>query len=173
MKRDGNFAQWLIGIIFTILGTIFVGISVLLFLYEMRSPIGTELFGHLMSFIFCVIGIPFLLIGIGFLVYCVRKKKQKQKLLETGKQIRAAVTGYEINYNVSVNGRHPIRLNCEYRDPYTGSVILYRSGNCWNPGEGYVGQSAAIYVDSGNPRKYYVDIDSIPLYGGANVIDYR
>ncbi len=173
MKRDGNLAQWIIGIIFAILGAIFVGIGVALFVYEMRVPIGTELFGHMMSFIFGVIGLPFLFIGIGFLIYCIRKKKQTQMLLETGQQIWATVTGYEVNVNVSVNGRHPIRLNCEYRDPYTGSVILYRSGNCWNPGEGYVGQSAAIYVNPNHPREYYVDTDSIPLYGGANVIDYR
>ncbi|GEM_PF-3367030 len=138
--------------------------------YEIR-PAGLEL--HFMSLLFAGLGTSFVLIGCGFLIYCVVVRKRIQRLVKEGRKIEATITGYRVNRNVRVNGRCPIQLQCEYQDLLTEQKVLYRSGNCWEEPQHLQNQQVTIYVDYNYPNKYYVDLDSIQQERDMQVLDYR
>lgn len=130
---------------------------------------------YLPTFILCVVGIPFTVMGIVFLLVAVRRKKKKQYLMQNGRKIFAEVTGGSRNYYYEVNGRHPWKLECKYDDPSTGAVYLFASGNIRTDPQFYVGQQVAVYVDGENYKKYYVDVESLisSQNSGTHVYDYR
>lgn len=130
------------------------------------------------TFILCIVGLPFLLIGIGFMIALARGDNKKKRLMTAGKKIYAEVTGGNVNYNYRVNGRNPFRLECQYTEPYTGEVYLFSSGNTWLEPDMYIGRQVAVYVDKTDCSKYYVDVDSLTAANAlndsqANIYDYR
>lgn len=130
----------------------------------------TELL-YLPAFVLCCVGLPFLLIGGFFIFLSYRKKRKKQRLMQTGRRLPAEVTGSRMNFNYTVNGRHPYQLECRYTDPATGAVYLFCSYNIWIDPELYVGQQVMVYADPADYGKYYVDVDS--LQSERAVYDYR
>lgn len=130
------------------------------------------------TLILCIIGLPFLLVGIGFMIALVRSGNKKKKLMANGKKLYTEVTGGSQNFNYTVNGRHPYKLECQYTDPYTGAVYLYSSGNVWIDPNLYIGRQVAVYVDPADFSKYYVDVDSLNEANAlndtqANIYDFR
>lgn len=130
---------------------------------------------YLSTFIFCIVGVPFVVMGIVFLLVVVRRKKKQQYLMQNGRKIFAEVTGGSRNYHYDVNGKHPWKLECKYDDPSTGAVYLFASGNIWTDPQFYVGQQIAVYVEGENYKKYYVDVESLisSQNSGTHVYDYR
>lgn len=126
---------------------------------------------YLPTLVLCCVGLPFLLIGGFFIFLFYRKKRKKQRLMQTGRRLPAEVTGSRMNFNYTVNGRHPYQLECRYTDPATGAVYLFSSYNIWTDPELYVGQQVMVYVDPADYGKYYVDVDS--LQSEYAVYDYR
>lgn len=127
---------------------------------------------YLGTYISCIVGAPFLVIGAVFLVIVIKKSSRKKKLMSTGRRVYAEVTGGLMNYNYTVNGRHPYKLECRYTDETTGMTIFCSSGNIWADPELYVGQQVTVWVDPADLSKYYVDVESL-LNTDNNVRDYR
>ncbi len=141
---------------------------------ENPTKVRTEMLLFLTTYILGGISIPFLIIGIVFLLVLRAKKKKKRELLQNGRMIEAEVTGGQINYNVRVNNRHPWKLECKYEDTFTGATYLFSSNNMWKDPFLYVGQSVKVYIDRENPRKYYVDLDGLKeLETEVQIFDYR
>lgn len=141
---------------------------------ENPTKVRTEMLLFLITYILCGVSIPFLIMGIVFLLVLKAKQNKKQNLLQNGRMVEAVVTGGQINYNVQVNNRHPWKLECKYEDPYTGATYLFSSNNIWKDPFLYVGQSVKVYMDRENPRKYYVDVDSLEeLETEVQIFDYR
>ncbi len=126
---------------------------------------------YLPSIILGVIGLPFLIIGIVFIIIGYRGRRKKKQLLQTGRKIYAEVTGGRLVQNYTVNGRHPYKLECTYTDIATGAVYMFSSGNIWLDPHIYIGQQISVYVDPGDYKKHYVDVDS--LHNTVEVYDYR
>ena len=134
----------------------------------------TEMLLFLPSLIFGIVGLPILIVGAVFLIILKSKKRKKQMLLKNGKAVDAVVTGGQKNYNLTVNGKHPWKLECKYEDIYSGETYLYSSYNVWKDPALYIGQNVRVYVDRNNPKKYYVDVDSLRTeQNGSRVFDYR
>lgn len=125
----------------------------------------------LQSFILSIVGLPFLIIGIVFLIIVRRRSKTKKLLIQTGRKIYAKVTGGEMVYNYMVNNRHPFKLECTYTDFGTGAVYLFSSRNMWLDPNFYIGQQIEVYVNPDNYKKYYVNVDS--LQKAVEVYDFR
>lgn len=141
---------------------------------ENPENVRTEMLLFLPTFILSVVGTPFLIIGTVFGCIVWRKNKKKKDLLQNGRVVEAVVTGGRMNYNMRVNGRHPWKMECKYEDTYTGATYLYSSYNIWKDPFLYIGQIVKVYVDRENPRKYYVDVDSLFSEQHDNkIFDYR
>lgn len=127
------------------------------------------------TFILCIVGAPFVVIGVVFIMVAAGLKKKKQYLMQHGRKIFAEVTGGRMNINYAVNGRHPWKWECKYDDPFTGAVYLFSSGNIWTDPQLYIGQQVAVYVEGENYKKHYVDVESLlsAENNGARVYDYR
>lgn len=134
----------------------------------------TEMLLFLPTLILSVVGASFLIVGGVFFLIVGIKSRKKKDLLQNGRVVEATVTGGQMNYSMSVNGRHPWKLECKYEDTYTGATYLYSSYNIWKDPFLYMGQIVKVYVDRENPRKYYVDVDSLSAEQNDNaVFDYR
>lgn len=105
-------------------------------------------------------GLLFLILGLIFLGIGIKRNNAVKRVLETGKQITARITGVELNYSVRINRRHPYIIICEYEDAFSGKIHVFKSDSILhNPGD-VVGESVTVLVDRDNWDTYYVDTDS-------------
>lgn len=110
----------------------------------------------ILSIIFGAIGICFIIVGIIFFFVEKCSKKKKDYLLENGLSVTATVIHFEVNRNVSVNGRHPYKLEVEYDDGL--NIHRFRSDNVWeNVTSDCIGETVKVYYEPNNMNKYYVD----------------
>lgn len=115
-------------------------------------------FGVLMLGLF---GIVFACVGLIPTLISAKKSSNNQRLMQSGTKLEAKVVGFDYNENFSVNGRHPYIIEVESLFE-TGERCRFLSGNVWEPlGEEILGRSADVYLEPGNPDKYFVDVDSI------------
>ncbi|MDE6412926.1 MAG: DUF3592 domain-containing protein [Eubacterium sp.] len=106
--------------------------------------------------IFGAIGICFIIVGAIFSFVEKRSKKKKNYLLENGLAVTATVIHFEVNRNISVNGRHPYKLEVEYDDG--SNIHRFRSDNVWeNVTSDCIGEMVKVYYEPNNMNKYYVD----------------
>ena len=61
--------------------------------------------------IFGGVGLLFFVLGLIFLIMEFRKKFRNDKLLKSGNYVMAEISEVELNYNVTVNMRHPLKQN--------------------------------------------------------------
>lgn len=174
LKKTENLGERLLGIIFLILGSLMTLAALIAWVAAIRTNATLGEPAGVVAVTLTFVGIPFFLVGLGFVIAVKVMDKKKNRLLQHGKKIYAEVTGSQIVYQVSVNGRHPNRLECRYTDEFTGDVFLYSSRDIFGDTYPYVGQQVAVYVNPDNPADYYVDVDSLGKeeYQG-NVHDFR
>ncbi|MBQ9119384.1 MAG: hypothetical protein IJY09_04905 [Lachnospiraceae bacterium] len=115
-------------------------------------------------------------IGIALMVASGMRKRKKRKIIETGRAVYAEVTGGMLCTNITVNGRHPYKLDCKYEDVYSGSIYMFRSDYMWEDPDLYVGRQIKVYVNPDAMNEYFVDIDSMMQateISGEGVYDFR
>lgn len=140
----------ILGIVFTILGVIFVALGIVLSLFALKELI-----------LLSLIGLPFLILGIAFLVYLLLLKKRQKRLISEGNYVLAGISGVQINYNVRVNRKCPYTVECTYQDS-NGTIHIFQSEDIFfDPTNLFTGNMVKVYVDRDNYKKYYVDIDSV------------
>lgn len=153
--KIGFDALLIIGIIFSILGPVFIAIGILLFFTQNgeEAIIFLSIYGG-MGFIFLVIGLIFLAVKI-------KEKQRSNRLLRFGNYIMAEISETRINYNVRVNGRSPYVVECQYRD-MEGNVHIFKSRYLYfNPETLFQDTMVKVYVEGDNYKHYYVDIDGV------------
>lgn len=124
--------------------------------------------------ILSVIGVCFFIVALVFIILAGTKGKKKRYLLAEGRAVEAVVIGGHMNYSVSVNGRHPWKLECQYEDISQNATYLYSSYNIWQDPQLYVGQTVRVYIDRQNPKKYYVDVEKLlATQTDKRIMDYR
>lgn len=154
--------------------------------YDPRQPqhayvrSNRDLFGP-STFAFGV-GILFLLPGIGYAVWRpvrgpVRKLANARRdqrtaaktaaehawLLQNGRRIQAHHPRVELNGSVRIDGNHPYRITCEWRDPATNQMRSFCSGDIPYDPTGMVSiNQIDVLIDSNNPDHYMVDTSFLP-----------
>lgn len=140
-------------------------------LYEPSSPQAAKINGFFSlwggALIVSGIGLVFLLIGGGMLVYGAIKNRSNANLQKNGVEIHASFQGVEQNTGLTVNGRSPFRLVCQWQHPQTRELHVFRSENLWFDPTDLVSQERIpVRVDEGNLKKYWVDTSFLPKLAG-------
>ena len=164
----------ILGIIFCVVGLALICAGVVTTAFGKSIGEGSEMM--LFLYIFGGIGLLFLIIGLPFLVFGIRKRNTKARLLETGVQAVGIIKSIEKNLQVTVNGRHPYKAECQVTDPVTGEIYLYSSESFMKNIDYLVGGQVTVYYDPDDRSKYYVDIESAERDYGVSapeVHDFR
>lgn len=105
-------------------------------------------------------GCLFIAIGLPMIIYKIHKKNKKTRLIESGQRIIAEIESIDMDYNITINGRHPYRVFCNYNNPYDGYIYKFKSDILsFNPNDFYnIGNPVDVYVEQGNFKNYYVDV---------------
>lgn len=174
MKLKEN-VFFIIGLIFTLVGSIFVivGVGIALGFYlhggtmvvngvPQYYPPGTMGLGSILFLsIFGGMGMVFVVLGIVFLIHVIKRIKIVEGLRNNGVYVTARISAVERNLGVKVNNRHPYYVLCEYEDIYSGEIHVFRSDNIMNNPGDIVGTDITVYVDSSNWNQYYVDTEGL------------
>lgn len=105
--------------------------------------------------------------GIGGIWIYVQRRAAAiaEELRRTGRRIEATFSSVELRTNLKVNNRSPWRIVCQWQDPATQEVQVYRSGNIWFDPTEYVKETVPVFVDRNNPQRYHVDLSFLPPAG--------
>lgn len=109
-----------------------------------------------------VLGIAFSLFGFIPLIKNLRNGNRVKELRERGRYIYGIVERVDINYNYSMNGRHPFVLYCYYEDEYSGTVYKFKSDNIWTDPTPVLpeGSQVRIFIKDNDYSNYHVDVMS-------------
>ena len=112
---------------------------------------------------FTLFGLPFLLLGIGFLRRDHRERYTETWLRENGSRIYADFVAVQFNTSVRVNGRCPLVIQCQAVNPADGKVYLFESKNFWFDPEPFLQDRPKIpvLVDRNDYHRYLVLTDGI------------
>lgn len=146
--------------VFLFMGSIFTGLGALFLVLGIWLFIAT---GEGMALLFSGLGLPFFLIGLGFLFKDAQNKKKEQQLRESGSRILADLVAVQFNTNVRVNGRCPFIIQCQAVNPADGKVYLFESKNFWYDPEPFLQDRPKIpvLVDGDDYHRYLVLTDGI------------
>ena len=151
--KMGVNALWIVGIVFTCIGGLFMTIGVI-------SVVLTGEEAWIFGSIYALIGGIFLALGLIFLLREWKKKKLAERLLAAGRYVWGEVTEITVNYAITINRRHPYVLLVQYRDGY-GTVHQFRSRNLLIPSvSGLVGKQVKVYYEDQSFRHYYVELEN-------------
>lgn len=140
-------------------------------LYESTTPesarINTffSLWG--LPIILCGLGLVFGAIGAGMLVYSWMKARSTAYLKDKGTEVLAKFSSVEQNTSLTVNGRNPFRIVCQWQHPQTGDLHVFRSDNLWfDPSNHIERDTVPVLVDESNLKRYWVDTSFLPKLAG-------
>lgn len=119
------------------------------------------------SIILAVLGGPFFFIGMLMVMIGRLRKRKHAYLQKNGVAIEAKVQSVERNHRLSVNGRNPYLIMCQWLNPQTSQVHLFESENIWFDPSHYIkGESIRVFIERNNPKKYHVDVSFLPKVAG-------
>lgn len=153
--KMGMSAMLIVGILFFLMGIIFLPTGIGIYLAE------KEFMGEAIIFLitFGGTGLIFSVLGLIFLIISINKKLRCDRLLQEGNYIMAEVMEITRNLNVRINNRHPFIVKCCYQDGY-GNLHIFKSRNLlFDPSIILKDNMVRVYVDGQNYNHYYVDID--------------
>lgn len=149
----------LMGMVFAGIGAVLALVGIVL-LFALKGA-DMELY-WLPTVILCSVGVIFVALGIFFVLRERGKAQMADELKARGEAIQAEVTGVNLNYSVSLNGRHPYVVEASYRDPFSGKVHVFRSRNLdFDPREYVQGKTVPVYCKGDDFSNYFMDIDAI------------
>jgi len=98
-------------------------------LYEPSAPENAQINSFFslwgMSLIVGGLGLVFTLVGGGMVLFGVLKGRSKAT------EVLAKFASVEQNTSLTVNGRNPFRIVCQWQHPQTGELHVFRSDNLW------------------------------------------
>lgn len=111
-----------------------------------------------------VFGLIFFSVGASLLGVKIYSLSKKNSLLKNGEMIYAEINDVEVNTSYTVNDRHPFVIIC-VGTGVNGEKCTFKSENLWfNPQriiEMYDIDVLPVYIDSKNPKRYYVSTKEI------------
>lgn len=116
---------------------------------------GAVLFGGL--------GVVFSSVGLIPFAWQRRTRQRDDWLRANGQRILADFERVELNTSVRLNGQCPWRIVCQWLDPASNQVHVYRSHNLWYDPKRYItGKTMEVMVDPTNPKRYVVETSFLP-----------
>ena len=113
------------------------------------------------------LGTVFFLIGGGIMLFGRLAAQREAHLRAHGTPVQAKFQGVEVNRSLTVNGAHPFRVVTQWQDPASAELHIFKSANLWfDPSDHIKAQAITVYIESGNPRKYWVDLSFLPKLAG-------
>jgi Protein of unknown function (DUF3592) len=111
-------------------------------------------------------GLVFSLVGGGIVGAQVRQRKVRGWLAQNGMRVQAKFDGVGVDTSLSVNGRNPWRLSCQWQHPLTKKVYFFRSDPIWFDPTPFVDrQQLDVLVNMDEPKQYQVDTSFFPTAG--------
>lgn len=152
--RIGISALWIIGLVFSIMGGLFVAIGLL-----SLAAMGPE--NWLFGVIFGGIGGLFFVLGVVFLVTEWKKKRMAERLIAAGRYVWGEVVDVVADISITINNRHPYIALVHYQDG-RGTIHQFRSPSLRiSHSTGMIGKKVKVYIEDGSYRHYYVELDGI------------
>lgn len=136
-------------------------------LYDPQDPDDARLKGTFslwgLAIILGGIGVGFAGIGGGMIAVRGGRRRKEAELRLRGRRVQARFQSVERNTSLEVNGRNPWRILCQWQDPATGLLHVFKSQNLWFDPAPYVQvQELTVFVDPTNPKRYVVDVGFLP-----------
>jgi hypothetical protein len=109
------------------------------------------------------IGLVFGGIGGGMIAARSARRRREADLRLRGRRVLARFQSVERNTSLRVNGQSPWRILCQWQDPATGLLHVFKSQNLWFDPTPYVQvQELTVFVDPVKPKRYVVDVGFLP-----------
>lgn len=113
--------------------------------------------------VFGGMGVVFSSIGLIPFAWQRRVRQKDDWLRANGQRIFADFECVELNTSVRLNGQCPWRIVCQWLDPATNQVRVYRSHNLWyDPARYITGKTMEVIFDPANPKRYVVETSFLP-----------
>ncbi len=111
------------------------------------------------------VGVMFGFFALGMFIFYKTGADKKKSLMESGSYVMADIVDIDVNVNQTVQmgtmKMHPYFIVCRYVDG-NGKEYFFKSKSLYyNPSGLLKSAQLKVYVDLANPRKYFVDTDSI------------
>ena len=144
----------LVGIIFGIIGIIYLIIGLCLCFYSADGEAAT------VGLVFTPLGATFAVAGIAVLCIAASKKRQADQLIADGRYVWGEIIEFTRNHSIRINNRNPYIAVVRYED---GSGIhIFRSRNLYRyPDPSNIGRKVKVYISDEKMKPYYVDIDPV------------
>jgi hypothetical protein len=111
-------------------------------------------------------GSVFSLVGAA-LVFGWGRRAADSRLKFTGMSIQTDFQGVERDTSYSEAGRHPFLIVTQWKNPGTGEIHLFQSDPLWyDPTSHIKTGKITVYIERGNPGKYFMDISFLPKLAG-------
>lgn len=118
--------------------------------------------------IMIIIGGIFSILGIGFIIFNIKSKIKRNKILKYNFIIQANIVNCVLNENILINGVHPHNLIATIMSPYDGLTYTFKSESIMKDLtpiiQAYSINTVPVYVNPQNYKEYYVDIDYFKRY---------
>jgi hypothetical protein len=109
------------------------------------------------------LGGVFLMIGAGMFVVPAVRNTGAAKLRKTGQLVQGIFQDVEKNQMIVMNGKSPYQIVCQWQNPVTSDIHVFRSGNLWfDPSDHIQSESIPVYINPTNPKRYWVDTSFLP-----------
>ncbi len=115
------------------------------------------------ALVMALVGSLLFIPSVGFILFSRRKARNRQYLRQHGMVVEADIQSVERNHRLSINGRNPFVVVCNWRNPATQEVHRLESENIWYDPSDYISTpKARVFIDKQNPRKYHIDLSFLP-----------
>jgi hypothetical protein len=109
------------------------------------------------------LGVVFFGVGGGMVFASVLSKRRAIDLRQHGTPIQAVFQRVQLNGQLSVNGRNPFQVVCQWHNPATGKIHVFTSQNLWYDPSDYIqDRNLTVYLDQDHPSRYLVDLSFLP-----------
>jgi hypothetical protein len=117
----------------------------------------------LLPTILCGLGIVFCSLGAGAVIWKGVSTRKDAWLRQNGRRIQAQFTRVELNTSLEVNGSNPYHIVCQWLDPASNQMHIFKSGNIWFDPISYIpGKTLEVLLDPNNPHRYLVETSFLP-----------
>ena len=158
-KKYGWTAKGIVGFIFAPIGVFFLLLGILLRHFKAGTVPGDP---QIFLYVFGGMGIVFLLLGLGLLYSDLHRRSLQRRAVDGGYYVMAKIVGVKTQYNVNMNGRHPVVVECHYTDPSTGIAHVYFSRYLYTDVSDLLkSDEVPVYIDRMDDSVGYVDIDAV------------
>ena len=158
-SAQGNIGIYLVFLIFVFFGLLFFVAGMVFLILDLSTESGDS--PLIIGLAFAGFGLLFALIGLIPMLLIRRGKRKAKDLLANGRCISAKLIEAYQNTSVSVNGRHPFIILCQWVDP-SGQLQEFKSEYLWTNPYYIIDEmnlkTMDVYLDENNPKRYYVDV---------------